>query len=56
MPELLKIPSQSNFQKYVMELEREREFASQSTIDKCMLLAKKWVNFLKQFANRKAFR
>jgi NTP pyrophosphatase (non-canonical NTP hydrolase) len=38
MPELTKNPTLKNFQKYVAELEKERGFASQTTIDKCLLL------------------
>jgi len=38
MPELKEKPTLSDFQKYVSELEIERGFASQSTIDKCLLL------------------
>lgn len=38
MPQLTENPTLENFQKYVTELEIERGFASQSTIDKCLLL------------------
>ena len=38
MPELLENPSLKDFQKYVIELEKERRFANQSTTDKCLLL------------------
>lgn len=38
MPELKSNPTLSDFQKYVHELENERGFSSQSTIDKCLLL------------------
>lgn len=38
MPELTKNPTLKNFQQYVSELEKERGFASQTTIDKCLLL------------------
>ena len=38
MPELKNNPSLSDFQKYVSELEIERGFASQTIIDKCLLL------------------
>jgi NTP pyrophosphatase (non-canonical NTP hydrolase) len=38
MPELTKNPTLNNFQNYVAELEKERGFASQTTIDKCLLL------------------
>lgn len=38
MPKLTKNPTLKNYQEYVAELEIERGFASQSTIDKCLLL------------------
>ncbi len=38
MPELNQQPTLACFQKYVSELEKERGFASQSVIDKCLLL------------------
>lgn len=38
MPQLSKQPRLSDFQKYVSELEIERGFSKQSTIDKCLLL------------------
>ncbi len=38
MPELTNNPTLKNFQQYVAELEIERGFASQTTIDKCLLL------------------
>ena len=38
MPELTNNPSLFDFQKYVSELEKERGFASQTIIDKCLLL------------------
>ncbi|MEN8118303.1 MAG: MazG nucleotide pyrophosphohydrolase domain-containing protein [Bacteroidota bacterium] len=38
MPELINKPTLAHFQKYVSELETERGFAGQSTIDKCLLL------------------
>lgn len=38
MPELKNNPTLSDFQKYVTELEHERGFINQSTIDKCLLL------------------
>jgi len=38
MPELNDKPTLLNFQKYVSELEEERGFASQTIIDKCLLL------------------
>lgn len=38
MPELKNSPTLSDFQEYVSELEIERGFASQTTIDKCLLL------------------
>ncbi|WP_297088728.1 MazG nucleotide pyrophosphohydrolase domain-containing protein [uncultured Draconibacterium sp.] len=38
MPELHRKPSLSDFQEYVAELEQERGFLSQTTIDKCLLL------------------
>lgn len=38
MPELKVNPSLSDFQEYVTELEHERNFITQSTIDKCLLL------------------
>jgi NTP pyrophosphatase (non-canonical NTP hydrolase) len=38
MPELPSHPILSDFQKYVFELEKERGFSSQTTIDKCLLL------------------
>lgn len=38
MPILTKNPTLGNFQQYVAELEKERGFAHQSTIDKCLLL------------------
>lgn len=38
MPELTEIPTLTNFQNYVAELETERGFAHQTIIDKCLLL------------------
>jgi NTP pyrophosphatase (non-canonical NTP hydrolase) len=38
MPELTKNPTLNNFQQYVVELEIERGFSHQTTIDKCLLL------------------
>lgn len=38
MPELKNNPTLIDFQEYVTELETERGFASQTTIDKCLLL------------------
>ena len=38
MPTLKDTPQLADFQKYVSELEQERGFASQTTIDKCLLL------------------
>ena len=38
MPNLIQNPTLNNFQNYVAELEKERGFARQSTIDKCLLL------------------
>jgi NTP pyrophosphatase (non-canonical NTP hydrolase) len=38
MPELPTRPTLSDFQKYVIELEKERGFSDQTTIDKCLLL------------------
>uniref|UniRef100_UPI003217D684 MazG nucleotide pyrophosphohydrolase domain-containing protein n=1 Tax=uncultured Draconibacterium sp. TaxID=1573823 RepID=UPI003217D684 len=38
MPELKEKPLLSDFQKYVVELERERNFSDQTTTDKCLLL------------------
>jgi NTP pyrophosphatase (non-canonical NTP hydrolase) len=38
MPELTKNPTLSDFQKYVIELEKERGFSNQTIIDKCLLL------------------
>jgi NTP pyrophosphatase (non-canonical NTP hydrolase) len=38
MPELTDNPTLKNLQKYVAELETERGFAQQTTIDKCLLL------------------
>jgi len=38
MPELTKNPNLKEFQKYVAELETERGFSHQTTIDKCLLL------------------
>ena len=38
MPKLKENPKLSEFQKYVEELELERGFSDQSTIDKCLLL------------------
>ncbi len=38
MPELKEKPTLSEFQKYVNELEHERNFINQTTIDKCLLL------------------
>ena len=38
MPTLKKKPSLPDFQRYVTELEHERGFINQSTIDKCLLL------------------
>lgn len=38
MPELKEKPILADFQKYVTELEHERNFINQSTIDKCLLL------------------
>ena len=38
MPNLTKNPNLKEFQKYVEELEKERGFAHQTIIDKCLLL------------------
>lgn len=38
MPELNKKPILADLQKYVTELEHERDFINQTTIDKCLLL------------------
>ncbi|WP_346856395.1 MazG nucleotide pyrophosphohydrolase domain-containing protein [uncultured Draconibacterium sp.] len=38
MPELTNKPTLDDFQKYVTELEHERNFIQQTTIDKCLLL------------------
>lgn len=38
MPELKQNPTLKNFQEYVAELENERGFSHQTTIDKCLLL------------------
>ncbi len=38
MPELKQQPNLSDFQKYVIELEKERGFSDQTIIDKCLLL------------------
>lgn len=38
MPYLKEKPTFSDFQKYVTELELERGFSEQNTIDKCLLL------------------
>ncbi len=38
MPTLKNNPTLENFQQYVSELETERSFASQTVIDKCLLL------------------
>lgn len=38
MPSLTNNPLLKEFQRYVAELEIERSFASQTTIDKCLLL------------------
>ncbi|MCY1721284.1 hypothetical protein OU798_13075 [Prolixibacteraceae bacterium Z1-6] len=38
MPELKEKPTLSDFQEYVTELEYERNFITQTTIDKCLLL------------------
>lgn len=38
MPELKQAPTLSSFQEYVKELEIERGFDNQTTIDKCLLL------------------
>lgn len=38
MPELKNKPTLADFQKYVGELELERNFNTQTTIDKCLLL------------------
>lgn len=38
MPDLIKNPILSDFQKYVSELEKERGFVNQTIIDKCLLL------------------
>lgn len=38
MPELNSNPTLSDFQKYVIELEKERGFSDQTIIDKCLLL------------------
>lgn len=38
MPQLTNQPTLSDFQSYVKQLEKERGFSSQSTIDKCLLL------------------
>lgn len=38
MPELKNQPTLSDYQSYVSQLEKERGFSGQSTIDKCLLL------------------
>ena len=38
MPDLQSKPTLEDFQQYVTELEKERGFARQTTIDKCLLL------------------
>lgn len=38
MPELKNQPTLSDYQSYVSQLEKERGFSDQSTIDKCLLL------------------
>jgi NTP pyrophosphatase (non-canonical NTP hydrolase) len=38
MPELTKQPTLSHFQKYVVELEAERGFSTQTIHDKCLLM------------------
>ena len=38
MPELQSKPTLENFQEYVTQLEKERGFANQTIIDKCLLL------------------
>lgn len=38
MPELNEKPTLRDFQNYVTELEKERGFSRQTTIDKCLLL------------------
>jgi len=38
MPELKHDPTLSDYQSYVNQLEKERGFSDQSTIDKCLLL------------------
>lgn len=38
MPELMNNPTLIHFQNYVAELEKERGFANQSIIDKCLLM------------------
>jgi NTP pyrophosphatase (non-canonical NTP hydrolase) len=38
MPELNSNPTLNDFQKYVIELEKERGFSDQTIIDKCLLL------------------
>ena len=38
MPELKQYPVLSDFQNYVTEMEKERGFAHQTTIEKCLLL------------------
>lgn len=38
MPELNSNPTLNDFQKYVIELEKERGFSDQAIIDKCLLL------------------
>jgi NTP pyrophosphatase (non-canonical NTP hydrolase) len=38
MPELKNQPTLSDYQSYVNQLEKERGFSEQSTIDKCLLL------------------
>jgi NTP pyrophosphatase (non-canonical NTP hydrolase) len=38
MPELKNQPTLSDYQSYVRQLEKERGFSEQSTIDKCLLL------------------
>lgn len=38
MPKLTKNPTLKEFHKYVSQLETERGFANQTTIDKCLLL------------------
>ncbi|WP_346861784.1 hypothetical protein [uncultured Draconibacterium sp.] len=41
MPELTNKPTLDDFQKYVTELEHERNFIQQTTIDKCLFTGRR---------------